>query len=428
MNLNAPAIRQLIDLAEANQDVFIENGKKFWGMPELGYREVKTSKYATDCLESYGLKVKRGLSITGFRADLDTGRPGPTVALMGELDALHIPTHPEAVDGCVHACGHHTHINSLVGAAWLFTHCPGILDGLCGKIAFIGTPAEEGFEFELAQQLIAEGKIKAISGKISLYREGVLDDVDVAFMSHCGGKYGCSQNGGNVKKRVVFHGKSCHASAPSDGNNAMSQLTLAQCAIGLLRERMTSGMRIHGIITEGGQAANVIPDTAAMNYYVRGSSVKEMSKAAKMFDDAVIHSALALGGSAEVFNIQGSLPVRKNETLGNVHREVAKLLVPTMVDSDFNWFGRSAGCTDMGDITNIMPAIHGGVPGGKGTAHGIDFTTPDGYVAFVQASKHAAIMLYALLMDNAAEAKAAMAEFGPKLTHEQYEELVAEFK
>ena len=57
MNLNAPAIRQLIDLAEANQDVFIENGKKFWGMPELGYREVKTSKYATDCLESYGLKL-----------------------------------------------------------------------------------------------------------------------------------------------------------------------------------------------------------------------------------------------------------------------------------------------------------------------------------------------------------------------------------
>ena len=83
MNLNAPAIRQLIDLAEANQDVFIENGKKFWGMPELGYREVKTSTYAADCLESYGLKVKRGLSITGFRADLDTGRPGPTVALMG---------------------------------------------------------------------------------------------------------------------------------------------------------------------------------------------------------------------------------------------------------------------------------------------------------------------------------------------------------
>ena len=177
-------IRDAVSAAiEAHQNEIIEAGEWIWRNPEPGYREVKTSAYLVERLRALGLEVKTGLAITGFRADIDTGRPGPTVAILCEMDSLILSSHPECdkETGAVHACGHHTSGAALIGTV---IGLLAVKDQLCGRIALIGTPAEEGIELDYRKTLIAAGKIKSIAGKAQLIREGVFDDVDVAFMNH----------------------------------------------------------------------------------------------------------------------------------------------------------------------------------------------------------------------------------------------------
>ena len=142
-----------------------------------------------------------------FRADIDTGRPGPTVAILGELDSLIIPSHPECdkETGAVHSCGHNASATALFGAAVGLIDSGAVSD-LCGKIALIGAPAEEGIEMDYRKSLIDEGKISFIAGKPQLISEGVFDDVDVSYMHHLGGKkFGYNDHNGCVNKRIVFH-------------------------------------------------------------------------------------------------------------------------------------------------------------------------------------------------------------------------------
>ena len=183
----------------------ISLAKDIWKNPETGYRENRTSALLVKTLQDLGFEVKTGLAVTGFRADLDTGKPGPVVAIMGELDALLIPSHPEAVNGAAHSCGHNTSAAALIGTAIGLKAA--VQSGeLCGKIAFIGTPAEEGIELEYRQSLIKEGKIGSIAGKSQLLRERVLDDVDIAFMHHLSNRYGFNDHNGSVCKKIVFSG------------------------------------------------------------------------------------------------------------------------------------------------------------------------------------------------------------------------------
>ena len=137
-----------------------------WKNPETGFREVKTSAYLEKEFEGLGYTLTRAGNIPGFYTDIDTGRPGPTVLIFGEMDSLICPEHPDADPdtGAVHCCGHSAQCAALLGLAAAAKE-PGILDELCGRIRFCAVPAEELIEIEYRSGLRKKGKIHYMGGK-----------------------------------------------------------------------------------------------------------------------------------------------------------------------------------------------------------------------------------------------------------------------
>ena len=167
MDLNAARLA-VKDTVNAYAKEIIAIGEHVWQNPEPGYREVKTSSFLAGKLEELGLTVKKGLAVTGFRADIDTGREGPVLAVLGEMDSLILPNHPQCdrKTGAIHACGHNASSASLLGTAIVLLKS-GVLDSMCGKIALIATPAEEGIEMDYRKSLIEKGLIGSIAGNPS---------------------------------------------------------------------------------------------------------------------------------------------------------------------------------------------------------------------------------------------------------------------
>ena len=389
---------------ESNADKIIGIAKDLWCNPETGYREKRSSQVLINALTELGFDVKTGLAVTGFRADLDTGKPGPVVAVMGEYDALIIPSHPEAVNGVVHSCGHHTSAAGLIGTAIGLKAA--VQSGqLCGKIAFIGTPAEEGIELEYRQSLIKEGKIRSIAGKSQLIREGVLNDVDIAFMHHLSNKFGFNDHNGSLCKKIIFTGKSCHASAPHKGINALNAMNLALHAIALLRESysFSDKVRFHGIVSDGGQSVNILPDRVEMDYMLRAETVEMLVGVNKRFDNAVKHAAYAAECGCEIETMHYSMPLYDDMDLGKELHDVVKGIFPE-ADYDFNRIFY-ASCTDMGDVATIIPAVHGYIPGMSGTSHGKDYQVADYHAAAVVPARINARLVIELLADNAVKGR-----------------------
>ena len=398
--------QSVIDAIKAKNDFLCNVGEHIWKNPEPGFREVKTSAYLTGLLRDMGLEVKTGLAVTGFRADIDTGRPGPTVAVLGELDSLVLPNHPECdkSTGAVHACGHNASATSLIGTAVGLLES-GILDSLCGKIALIGTPAEEGIEMDYRKGLIDAGKIQSISGKSQLIREGVFDDIDISYMHHLSSHYGYNDHNGCVNKKITIHGKSCHAASPQKGHNALNGSTMALNAIAMLREVYSDNayVRIHGIITNGGDAVNIIPDTVTMEYMLRAPTLDSIVSLNDRFDKVVMYAAKAAECEAVIETVHGYMPLYDDPELGEVMCDVVKELVPGIELVPNQKFFSS--CTDMGDIAMIIPAVHGYCLGGKGISHGIDYGIGDQYKAYIENSILNALIAVELLRDDAAKGK-----------------------
>ncbi|MBP5530462.1 MAG: amidohydrolase, partial [Lentisphaeria bacterium] len=394
-----------------------------WRNPEPGYKEFKTSKLATAKLKSLGLDVKENLAITGMRADLVSSRPGPALALLGEMDSLIIPGHPECdkCTGAVHSCGHNSHITAMVGAAMALVDAHAI-DDLSGKIAFIGTPAEECIEIEWRNQLIAEGKVGALGGKPALIREGVFDDVDLAIMNHIGGHdhYGSRDHNGFVCKSVTFHGRSCHAAAPGSGVNAVHAATLAINALGLLNATFPDEARVHGIVTSGGSVVNVIPDTAKLEYMLRAPTMEGVEKLSDAFDRAMRGAALALGAEVEIQTTAGYMPLYNDAKLSDLLIKVVKENIPGN-SGDFRPLGSFAkSSTDMGDVSIIMPAVHGDIPGGGGRSHGTTYFIADKKKAYLDNAKILALMAVELLYGDAALGREVAARRDGKISIAEY--------
>ena len=357
-----------------------------WHHPESGFRKFRTSRLVREKLSALNLPV-REYALTGFRADLDTGREGPVCALLGELDALLNPNHPNAdpKTGAVHACGHHTHIAAMTAAAMGLCDS-GAASHLCGKIAFLGCPAEESIELNYRRELIASGKIPATSGKASMILSGAFDDVDAAAMLHVG-NYMAMNSNGVVLKCVTFHGKSCHAASPQNGTNASNALELARHAVALLRERYSNEnmLRIHGIITHAGEAANIIPGAASMEYMLRANRTELLTDVSRRFDLAMRGAALAADCGLELQSLPGAQPMHNDPELYQLCCNAIDQLHP---GNDFvKEIYMSPGATDMGDVSCIVPALHGGVPGCAGTCHGADFHIVDLERACLESAK-----------------------------------------
>lgn len=404
----------------AAADRIIGIGRRLWENPETGFREHAAFELLTGELRALGFDVRGPFALTGFRADLDTGRPGPVVAVMGEYDALIIPEHPEAVRGCVHSCGHHTSAAGLIGTAI------GLRDAaasgeLCGKIAFIGTPAEEGVELEYRQELIRAGKIASVSGKAQLIREGVLDDVDIAFMHHLSTGYGYFDHNGSVCKKIIFKGRSCHAANPQFGVNALNGMNLALHALGLLRESYGASDRIrfHGIVADGGTSVNVIPDRAVLDYFLRADTVESLLDLNRRFDNAVRHAGMAAECEVEIRTVPYTMPLYDDPVLGAELEKVVRELLGETVKYDANTLFRAT-CTDMGDVATIIPAVHGYVPGAAGTFHGTDFRVENWHDACVMPALINARLAIDLLIDDAAVGKRIAARKAQLMTKAEY--------
>ena len=182
-----------------------------------------------------GIPFEDGIAITGVKGVMDTGRPGPTVAVIGELDSHIVRGHPNSNQetDAAHACGHHTQIGMLVAVA-KGIQSSGVMDTLSGRIAFMAVPAEEYIEIEYRNQLRKMGKIEFLVGKSEFIKLGKFDDVDMAIMTHTdeerqSGKFSIGGTfNGMIAKLVHFTGTSAHAgSSPHLGVNALNAATIA---------------------------------------------------------------------------------------------------------------------------------------------------------------------------------------------------------
>lgn len=350
--------------------------------PETAYVEYKTDAFLKSEFEKLGYVVKPFEGITGFTAEFDTGREGKTIGLFAELDSVVNPAHPECdkVTGAVHACGHDFQCASLLGVASVFKNEE--IQGLSGKIKFIVVPAEEGFNIDFRRELIKKGVIKYPSGKQELISRGVLDDVDLSFMNHITcreeGVYLVPGENGLVRKSVTFMGKSAHAGInPSDGINALYSANLALSAINNLREtfREEDYIRVHPIITKGGDTVNTVPREVKVESYVRGANFDAIKKTNDKVNRAIAGACLSMGANAKVVDIPGSMPLLSSKPLLCVTEKVsAELFGQDKVHNTGIW---SKGSTDMGDISEIMPAIMCSIGGATGSLHGEDYRLPN---------------------------------------------------
>ena len=219
--------------------IIIDTQNYIWANPETGYKEFKTSKYLEDVFVSLGYEIHKAEGITGFYTVVDTGREGPELLILSELDSLICAEHPDCdkETGAVHCCGHSAQCAALVGIAAALKE-EGALEGLSGRIRLCAVPAEELIEIEYRNELKSKGIIKYMGGKPEFLRRGYFDGVDLAFMVHTTSADNYMINIGNVgcvAKKVIYKGKSAHAGgAPWDGVNALYAANLGLSAINSL--------------------------------------------------------------------------------------------------------------------------------------------------------------------------------------------------
>jgi amidohydrolase len=412
---------------DAARDEIIALAKRIYADPEIGYREHNTSALVQQTFARLGIPYQMGLGITGVKGELRAGSPGPTLAIMGELDALivpdHIDAHPERQTA--HACGHNGQIGSMIGAT-IGLQAEGVLDSLSGRVVPMAVPAEECIGVEGRLELVREKKIEFIVGKAELIAEGAFDDVDMAMMVHAtanetDGRFGFSRsNNGAIIKQLRFLGRASHAGgAPHRGINALRAAMLALAGIDAQREtfRDEDTVRVHPIITQGGRSASIIPADVRMETFVRGKTLDAIQDANMKVDRAARGGAIAMGAKVEISTVPGYMPMTQDQNLVALFRANAERLVGAENIGDI---GHRTGSTDMGDVSLIMPAVHPYAGGATGTAHGADFQIEDYDNVVINAAKGMAMTAIDLLSDGAVEAKRIKQNFQPKFTKDAY--------
>jgi amidohydrolase len=423
--------KRVCQCIDARRDEIIALGEDIRVHPELGFKEFRTAEIVADHFSRLGIPHETGIAITGVKGVL-TGRASrATVAYLGELDSVLVRDHPDAdpQTGAAHACGHNAQIANLIALACGLVES-GVMDSLDGHVNLMAVPAEEYVEVEYRLGLKREGKIEFLGGKPEMIRLGAFDGVDMAIMTHQASRtepglfsVGGPSNGCLVKL-IRYVGRASHAGgSPHQGVNALKAAMLALQAIDANRETFKDEdhIRVHPIVTKGGELVNVIPADVRLETYVRGASVDAIVAAAHKVDRSLKAGAMALGATLELTTLPGYLPRLVHQGLVDTYRENAVALVG--VDQ---WWEPSfgAGSTDMGDVSHIMPAIEANAKGCAGTGHGADFLISDPEVAYLAPAKVAAMTLIDLLHDGAARAQEIKAASPPAMTKEGHLEFM----
>ena len=415
-------IQKIIDAVEKNKELVQKAHKYIWSNPETGYREWKTTEYLKKEYEKLGYNLNMAGDIPGFYTEIDTGKEGPKVMILGELDSLICPNHPDSdpETGAVHCCGHSAQSAALLGIAAALKE-PGIMDDMCGKIVLCAVPAEELIEVEYRTELKNKGVIKYFGGKAEFLRRGYFDDVDIAFMVHTSiepsanlGSIGC------MAKKISYKGVSAHAGgSPWRGVNALYAANLGLSAINSIRETFKDNehIRVHPIITHGGEVVNAIPELVTMESFVRGLTFEAIADANNKVNRALCGAALSLGAHIEIDDTPGYSPLINDENMLDIAQEMSKYAYPDMEFKRKQIY--STGSTDMGDLSGIMPVVHPYAPGGKGTSHGDNYQIESVQLACVDCAKWQMLMLWKLLTNGAECAKKVIAEFTPRFASKE---------
>jgi len=401
-------MKKYFDFVDKHRQLILDTERYIWKNPETGYKEFKTSAYMEKVFTDLGYNITKADGITGFYTVIDTGRPGPTLLILGELDSIICPAHPEAdpVTGAVHSCGHNAQSAALVGVAAALKE-DGALDGLCGKIMLCSVPAEELLEIEYRMGLMKEGKISYFGGKTEYLHRGYFDGVDLAFMMHTsthfaltGGSVGC------IAKKITYKGVAAHAGgSPWAGKNALYAATNGINAANAIRETFKEAdiIRFHPIITSGGDMVNAIPEVVTMESYVRGSNFEGIAESNKRINKALIGAALSMDVNVDITDMPGYAPLNNDPTLTGIAKEVFEVYFPNkeiFVDDKMG-----SGSTDMGDLSCVIPVIHAYAGGATGRSHGNNYYISDPEDACVNSAKWQLALLHTLLKDDGVKAK-----------------------
>ncbi len=416
---------RIIKAIDTNRDSIIKAGRDIYSTPELGYKEVESTKTAVNFLKVLGLEVEENIAVTGCRARLNEDAAGPKVAILGELDSVAVADHPDAAEnGNMHACGHNIQMGGLLGAA-LGLVKSGVLEELDGRVDIMATPAEEFIELEYRENLRKEGKITYFGGKQELIKKGAFDDVDMSMMFHAldlgedKALIGPVSNG-FIGKKVKFIGKESHAgSAPEVGINALNAAMLAMNNIHAQRETFKDSdrVRVHPIITKGGDIVNVVPADVRMESYVRARTVEGMLDSNTKVNRALKAGAMAVGAEIEITEIPGYLPILRYENMDEIFKgnlEELGLAGKIVEGGDFT------GSFDFGDVSHLMPTLHPMIGGIKGSLHTREFQIIDEDLAYIVPAKAMAMTVVDLLFDGAKGAKEILADFKPVMTKNEY--------
>lgn len=305
--------------------------KKLYDKPELGYKEFYASELLTSILSDNGFKVTReagGLK-TAFTATFPSPKKKPVIALIAEYDAL-----PKIG----HACGHNMIAAISIGAALALSKTP---IAQMGKIMVIGTPAEEG----------GGGKIKMIDG-------GVFRGIDVAMMAHPSSHTRViARMLAVVELSFKFKGVSSHAAAsPDKGINALDAVIATFNNINALRQQTRDDAKIHGIITDGGEAPNIIPDSAETKFFVRSTDLAYTAELVERVKQCAKGGAIATGCRLTIKKGHPPYdPFTPNYRLGGLFRDNLNSLG---IQENLTAEREGIGSSDIGNISQIIPTIH----------------------------------------------------------------------
>jgi amidohydrolase len=319
-------LRDVDDLASLLRDV----SARIHAHPELCFEEHRAASWLTGAIEDAGIPVERGTGAmpTAFRARVGTAH-GPRVALLAEYDAL-----PEIG----HACGHNLIAVGALGAFLALARQPDALGR--GAVEILGTPAEEGG-----------------GGKIRLLQAGAFEGVTAALMFHPFDRDVVAPSSiANLWLSLKFQGVPSHASlAPWDGKSALTACLETFRLIDAQRVHFRDGVRVHGIISDGGKAVNIIPERAAAEFSVRATDAEELQRVRRIVERCARAAALACDVEVHIEDHGGYKDMRTNMPLARRFGAHLAALGRSAAEVVPGFVG---GSTDMGDVSHVLPAIH----------------------------------------------------------------------
>jgi amidohydrolase len=298
--------------------------------PEMGYKEFKASSRLEKSLEEHGFEVEKGIYgiETAFRGTYKSNKDGPRIAFMCEYDAL-----PEVG----HGCGHNLISTMGLGAGIALKS---IIDEIGGAVVVFGTPAEE-----------------TSGSKVEMVKKGAFDDITVAMMVH---PAPITEESGNSlalsELQFEFTGKASHAAkSPELGINALDAAVLFFNGMNALRQHVTSDVKMHGIIEEGGQAPNIIPDKSVIKMYVRAAKKDLRDEVARKVMNIGEGAALMTGATVKISRLGESYDdIRTNSRLSDTFNKN----LTSLGEKEINKNSTSLGSLDMGNVSYVVPTIH----------------------------------------------------------------------